>query len=89
MNINGTNIFCFYYFIKKCESSLSCEVLGFSFSLPQQLKHDLMGHPSRSIEDSATKSHVDCDRPAQEISEEKNISKWLTDHFSDASDFPF
>lgn len=33
MNINGANIFCFYYFIKKCESSLSCEVLGFSFSL--------------------------------------------------------
>ena len=51
--------------------------------------HCLMVHPSSCFEDSSSKSHVDCDRPAQEISEEKNISKWLTDHSSDVSGFAF
>ena len=32
-----------------------------------------MGHASWGREDSGAESHVDCDSPAQEVSEEKNL----------------
>jgi len=38
---------------------------------------------SKSVEDSGALSNVDYDGPAQDVSEEKNISRWSKDHSCD------
>ena len=40
----------------------------------------LMGHPSRSLEDSGTEGELNCGVLAQEVSEEENISIWPREH---------
>lgn len=42
----------------------------------EHLKWGLMGHPKRNMEESGAGSNVDHDYPAQEASEENNVTKW-------------
>ena len=43
----------------------------------ESLKYYLMGHTSRSMEDSGAKSYLNCLELAQEVSEKKNLIFFL------------
>lgn len=42
--------------------------------------NSLSGHPCRNMENSGTEGDLNCWGPAQEVSEEKDISKYPRDH---------
>ena len=44
-------------------------------------KWDLMGYPSRNMEDFVTDSNLSCVSLALEVSEEKNFNTWPRDFF--------
>lgn len=44
----------------------------------------LKGHSGRILEDSSAESYVDCEGPAQEVSEENKVSEWARGHSWDA-----
>ena len=54
---------------------MECRLRFWITKAAEHFKRDLMGHTSRSKEDSGAENNVDYDGSAQEVSEENNIRK--------------